>query len=55
MHARWLGADFVTGIQAVAPGVWFNSLVPWTAKDGTQVVSTTALMCGKRLDIHADN
>ena len=28
MHARWLGSDFVSRVQNVAPGLWFNAFVP---------------------------
>ncbi|KAH7102866.1 Mmp37-domain-containing protein [Auriculariales sp. MPI-PUGE-AT-0066] len=54
LYAQWIGADFVTGVQAIAPGMWFNTLVPWTSKDGNQVtikygVTTVDNLCADLL------
>jgi len=44
LHARLLGSDYVSRVQTLGPGVWFNAYVPMKG-----VVSTILLLYNTRL------
>ncbi|KZV80259.1 mitochondrial matrix Mmp37, partial [Exidia glandulosa HHB12029] len=49
LHARWLGSDFVSSVQVVAPGMWFNAYVPYKDVTIKYGVTTVDNLCADLL------
>lgn len=49
LAARWLGSDFVSSVQAIAPGVWFNAYVPYKGVTIKYGVTTVDNLCADLL------
>ncbi|KAJ4482071.1 mitochondrial matrix Mmp37-domain-containing protein [Lentinula aciculospora] len=50
LHSRIFGADYVSAVQAIAPGVWFNTLVPMNGVTIKYGVTTIDNLCSDLLN-----
>ncbi|KII86798.1 hypothetical protein PLICRDRAFT_43460 [Plicaturopsis crispa FD-325 SS-3] len=50
LHARALGSGFVSGVQEIAPGVWFNTLVQMNGVTIKYGVTTVDNLCSDLLN-----
>ncbi|KAH7878028.1 mitochondrial matrix Mmp37-domain-containing protein [Lentinula edodes] len=50
LHSRILGSDYVSAIQAITPGVWFNTLVPMNGVTIKYGVTTIDNLCSDLLN-----
>jgi len=49
-HSRMLGSDYVSAVQAINPGVWFNTLVPMNGVTIKYGVTTVDNLCSDLLN-----
>ncbi|KAF7346337.1 Kinesin-like protein [Mycena sanguinolenta] len=50
LHARVLGSDYVTRVQEIGPGVWFNAYVPMSGVTIKYGVTTVDNLCSDLLN-----
>ncbi|KAJ7250858.1 Mmp37-domain-containing protein [Mycena haematopus] len=50
MHARVLGSDYVTKVQEIGPGVWFNAYIPMAGVTIKYGVTTVDNLCSDLLN-----
>ncbi|KAJ3996931.1 mitochondrial matrix Mmp37-domain-containing protein [Lentinula boryana] len=49
-HSRVFGSDYVSAVQAITPGVWFNTLVPMNGVNIKYGVTTVDNLCSDLLN-----
>jgi mitochondrial translocator assembly and maintenance protein 41 len=49
-HSRMLGSDYVSAVQSITPGVWFNTLVPMNGVTIKYGVTTVDNLCSDLLN-----
>ncbi|KAJ3722056.1 mitochondrial matrix Mmp37-domain-containing protein [Lentinula guzmanii] len=50
LHSRAFGSDYVSAVQAITPGVWFNTLVPMNGVNIKYGVTTVDNLCSDLLN-----
>ncbi|KAJ3747198.1 mitochondrial matrix Mmp37-domain-containing protein [Lentinula detonsa] len=50
LHSRVFGSDYVSAVQAITPGVWFNTLVPMNGVNIKYGVTTVDNLCSDLLN-----